>query len=90
MDFSPQPFPFGQGCHNLQTVPQDHAVGPVGFVLVEFRLDALIRQAIEVGEQVQLLHPAGFILLTGLTDQIIYQDLGVDFLLDIQGRRLHH
>ena len=34
-------FAFGQRCHDLEAVAEDHAVGPVGIVLVELGLGAL-------------------------------------------------
>ena len=45
-----QSLPLRQGRHYLQTIPQDHAVAPVGLVLVELGAVGPIRQPVEVCE----------------------------------------
>ena len=76
-------FPFGEGGHHLQAVAQDHAVAPVGVVLVELGPGAFARQPVEVGEQVELPRLTGFLLLTRLPDQIVDQHFRMDLLLDV-------
>ena len=48
----PQALPLGQRRHHLQAVAEDHAVGPVGVVLVELGLRVAFGHAVEVGEEV--------------------------------------
>ena len=82
-----QPFALGQRRHHLQAVAEDHAVGPVGVVAVELGAGVVVRQAVEVGEQIELL---GRRLLSFLAapDQVVDQHLRVDLLLDEQRRSL--
>ena len=50
-----EPLLLGQAGHHQQRIAQDHAVGPVALVVVEIDpLVELLRQAVEVGEQVEL------------------------------------
>ncbi len=49
-----RPFPLCQGGHDLEAVAQDHAIGPVGVVLVELGLGVIIRQAVKVGKEIKL------------------------------------
>ena len=66
----------------MEGVAQDHAVGPVGLVLVV--LDRLISgQSIEVFEQGQLR------LFDDLA-KIFDDDLRDDLFLDVDRRRIHH
>ena len=80
LHLSTQPFALGEGGHDLQAIAQDHAVRPVGVVLVELGLRLRARQAVEVGEEVDLrlrLHTA-----LGAPHEVVDQDLGMDLLLD--------
>ena len=47
-----QPLALGERGHDLEAVAEDHAVGPVGVVLVELGLGVLGGQAVEVGEEI--------------------------------------
>nr|WP_236690949.1 hypothetical protein [Levilinea saccharolytica] len=86
-----QALALGQRGHHLQAVAQDHAVGPVGVVLVKLGSGiGALGQAVEVGEEVQLLRLQFFLAGFGLAAQIIHQHLGVDFFLDVDGRGQHH
>jgi len=85
-----QPFPFGQRSHDLQGITQDHAVLPLAFMLVKLGSGRLPWQAVEVGEQIQLLGRFLCLGFFALAAQIIHQYLGMHFFLDIEGRRLHH
>ena len=55
LDLAAQPFALRQRRHHLQAVAEDHAVRPVGVVLVELGAGVGARQAVEVGEQVELV-----------------------------------
>ena len=77
-----EPFLLGQAGHDGERVAEDHAVGPVRIVLVE--LDFLVEavEAVEVGEQVELL-------LGGPGDvageEVVDEGLRVQFFLDVNG-----
>ncbi len=90
LDFAAQAFPFCQGCHHLQAVSEDHAVGPVGVVPVEFRPGAFAGESVEVREQVELVGLARTFPLLALPHQVVDQDLGMDFFLDVKRWSLHH
>ncbi len=83
-----QPFALGQRRHHLQAVAQDHAVRPVGVVAVKLGAGVVVRQAVEVGEQIELVVRR---LLSRLAapQQVVDQHLRVDLLLDEQRRRLN-
>ena len=49
-----QPLALRQRRHHLQAVAGDHAVRPVGVVLVELGAGVWVRQAVEIGKQVNL------------------------------------
>ena len=49
-----RPLALGERRHHLEAVAEDHAVRPVGVVLVELGPRLVARQAVEVGEQVGL------------------------------------
>ena len=55
LDFAAQTLAFGERCHHLQAIAEDHAVCPVGVVLVELGRARLVGQAVEVSEQIKLL-----------------------------------
>ena len=88
-----QPLALGQRRHHLEAVAENHPVRPVGVVLVELGPGALVGQAVEVGEQVGLGLPRGVLAVAapvlGPAPQVVDEDLGVDLLLDVEGRRLH-
>jgi len=50
----PQALALGQAGHHLQAVAEDHAVGPVGVVLIEVGLVRALGYTVEVGEEVEL------------------------------------
>ena len=80
----------------MQAVAEDHPVGPVGVVLVELGLGAVVGQAVEVGEEVNLF--GGLAWPGSLTPgpspggrgeealEVVDQDLGVDLFLDVDRR----
>ncbi|MDQ3002762.1 MAG: hypothetical protein M3Y08_16055 [Fibrobacterota bacterium] len=61
----------------------------MGIVLVELGLGIIIRQAVEVREQVHF-DVRDLVLILAAPQQVIDQHLGVDFFLDVQGRGMHH
>ncbi|MDZ7711765.1 MAG: hypothetical protein U5L06_00940 [Rhodovibrio sp.] len=73
----------GKRRHDLERIAQDHAVGPVPLVLVEFQLGVLVAlKAVEVREHV------GFVGLRlalggGAAAQVLDDRLGVNLLLDV-------
>ena len=79
--------------HHLQAVAEDHAVRPVGVVLVEVRAVGALRQPVEVGEEVCLIHAfRDRVVLRRLVApaaQVVDQHLGVHLLLDVERRRLN-
>ena len=86
-----QALSFGERRHHLEAVAEDHAVRPVGVVLVELGPRVVARQPVEVREQVGLS-----VLVPGLGSappclalEVVYEHLGVHLLLDEQRRRLH-
>ena len=81
-----QSFALGEGGHHLQAVTEDHAIGPVGVVLVEFGAGVFIRQPVEVGKEVEL---RGCFRFPAVANQIVDQHLGVNFFLDVEWWRLH-
>ena len=87
-----QPLAFGERRHHLEAVAEDHPVRPVGVVLVELGLGAVVRQAVEVGEQVGLGLGRGVLAVPAPVlrpaPQVVDEDLGVDLLLDEERRRL--
>ena len=85
-----QSLALGERGHDLEAVAEDHAVGPVGVVLVELGFGVLGGQAVEVGEEigetgldVLVLCAAG---LLALPHQVVDEDFGVDALLDVERR----
>ena len=58
-------------------------------MLVELGLGVLGRQAVEVGERVGLVF-VWLVAVPGLAHQVVYESLGVDPLLDVQGRRVNY
>ena len=91
-----QPFALGKTRHDLQGVPQDHAVGPMLIVLIELGLGIPIGDPIEIIKQRQLgvLHLTRGLLVRYLgtlpiarhADQIVDEHLRMDLLLDVQRR----
>jgi hypothetical protein len=82
-------FPFGEACHNLEAVPQDHAVRPVLIVLVELGFIYPFGDAVEVGKKIYL---AAFSLAVrfGPAEQIINKHLWLDLFLNVEGRSVDH
>ena len=81
-----QPLPLRQARHDFQAIAQDHAVRPM--LIMRIKFGALIgRDAIEIREQIRrilwLCPPLACAF------QILDNRLGVDFLLNIQWRRLN-
>ena len=89
-----QSFALGEGGHHLQTVAEDHAIGPVGVVLVELGAGVFIRQPIEIGKEVELeTRLVGDLIrlhFLAVASQVVDQHLGVDLLLDEERRRLRN
>ena len=90
-----QALALGQAGHDLQAIAEDHAVGPVGVVLVELGLGVGVGQAVEVGEKVDLLavllrRRARCRVPRLKAPEVVNEDFGVDLFLNIEGRRLHH
>ena len=50
LDLPAQSLALGEGGHDLEAVAQDHAVGPVGVVLVELGGAGVLGQAVKIGE----------------------------------------
>jgi hypothetical protein len=72
-----------------KAVAEDHAVGPVGRA-GRTRSWRLAGQAVEVGEQVELLGSTALAFLSlGWPQQVINQHLGVDLFLDVERRGVH-
>jgi hypothetical protein len=88
LNLAAQAFPFGQRRHDLEGVAENHAVRPVGVVLIELRFRAFVWQTIEVGEKVYLLVLSRLLLLLCSTHKLVYEDLGMDLFLDIERWRL--
>src|SRR5579872_3718587 len=55
LDFAAKTLALGQRCHYLQAIAEDHAIAPVGVVLVELGSGAFAGQSIEIGVHVDLL-----------------------------------
>jgi len=89
LHLSPQAFAFGEAGHDLEGIAEDHAVGPVLIVLVELGFVHAFGDAVEIGEEIGL--EAGFLGFGffGLAEEIVDQDFGMDFFLDVEGRRLN-
>ena len=92
MHLAAQALALGEGGHDLEAVAEDHAVGPVGVVLVELGLGVLGGQAVEVGEEigetgldVVVLCATG---LLALLHQVVDEDLGMDAFLDVERRHV--
>lgn len=88
LDLAAESFAFGEACHDLEAVAEDHAIGPIGVMLVELGPGGGIGEAVEVGEEVGLR--AGFLIFSclALPEEVVDEDLGMDFFLDIKGRGL--
>ena len=84
-----QPLTFRERGHHLQAVAEDHAVLPIPVVLVELGAVGALGQAVEVGEHVDLI-ARGLPAVARLARQVVDQRLGLDFLLDVQGRHVDH
>lgn len=75
-------FPLNQRRHHLQSVAEDHAVCPVGVVLIELSLRRLAWQPIKICKEIDLgLRRLG--VCFGAALQIVNQDFGMNLLLDI-------
>ncbi|MCK4725635.1 MAG: hypothetical protein KAT29_07530 [Anaerolineales bacterium] len=48
INFATQTFALGQRGHHLQAVAENHAVGPLAIVLVEFGLGSFTQQTVEI------------------------------------------
>jgi hypothetical protein len=88
LNLAAQRFALGEARHHRQAVAQNDAVRPVGVVPVELGHRLLVRQAVEIGEEVRhrrrlLLSP-----LSALPQEIVDQHLRVHLLLDVERRRL--
>ena len=89
-----QPLALGERRHHLQAVAEDHPVRPVGVVLIELGAGVFARQAVEIGEQVDLeprlaREPLRLRRLA-VSQQVVDQRLRMHLLLDEERRRLHH
>src|SRR5690606_15429027 len=82
-----QPLALGERGHDLQAVAQDHAVLPVHGMPVELVAVLRVGEPVEIGEEVRHvgLGRAG---LLGAALEIVDDRLGVDLLLDVEGRRV--
>ena len=85
LDFAFQAFAFGEGGHDEQAVAENHAIGPVLVVLVKFGFVHAGRDAVEVGEEVDAGRVA-FARLEGLALEVLDEEFGMDFFLDVEGR----
>ena len=84
LDLAAQLLALGEGRHHLEGVAEDHAVRPVGVVLVEVDLVELV-EAVEGVEERQL----GLVLgPLGGAAEVLDQDARVDLLLDVDRRRV--
>ncbi len=86
LHFATQSFALGERGHHLQAVSEDHAIGPVGVMLVELGTGVFIRQPVEVSKEVEL---RGCFRFLAVAYQVVDQHLGVDFFLDEERWRLH-
>ena len=86
LDFAAQAFAFGKRRHDLQAVAKNHAVRPIGVVLVELGGAGVFGQAVEITEKVNLRR-GGRGAGLGLAEQIINQGFGVNLFLDVKRRR---
>ena len=89
LDLAAQSFALGEGGHDPEAVAENHAVRPVGVVAVELGPGVFVRQAVEIGKQVDLGF-GGLPVRLGAAREIVHERLGMDFLLDVQRRRIHH
>ena len=98
LHFAAQAFALGKTRHHLQAVTQDHAVGPMLFVLVELGLGVAFWHAVEVfggiakqvGHKATLCSCVSRFGLVGLTLQVVNQHLGVYFFLNVKRRGIDH
>ena len=84
-----QALAFGERGHHPQAVAKDHAVRPVGVVAVELGAGAVVGQAVEIGEQIDL-RIAFALALFRSAHKIVDQRFGMHLLLDIQRWRVDH
>ena len=85
LDFAAQALALGERGHDLEAVAEDHAVGPVGVVLVELGGAGVFGQAVEIGEEVNLGR-GGRGAGLGLAEEVVNQDFGMDLFLDVERR----
>ena len=89
-----QPFALGERRHHLKTVAEDYPVRPVGVVLIELGAGVFARQAVEVGEKVdlktRLARKPLRLRRLAVSQQVVDQRLRMHLLLDEERRRLYH
>ena len=77
--------PLCKRCHHLQAVAEDHAIGPVGVVLIELRLSRFAREPVEIRKEIDLSF-CGLGVSLGSMLQVVNQHFRLNLLLDIERR----
>jgi hypothetical protein len=81
-----QPLALGKAGHNLERIPQDHAVAPVLVVLIELRLVHALGDTVEIRKEVGGDLSGLMLALPGFAQQVVDEHLRVDFFLDVERR----
>ena len=84
-----QPLALGEAAHDLERVAQDHAIRPVGVMLIVFCPLRAFRQTVEIGEEIRRVLRGVVAPARRFPQQVIDQSLGVNLLLGVEGRGLN-
>src|SRR6266481_3314862 len=87
LDLPPQSFPLSQRSHYLHAIAENHTVAPVRVVLVELGLSIVVRQPIEICEEIDLIR-GGFLVGLAAAQQVVNQNLRMHLFLDVQRWRM--
>lgn len=72
----------------MEAVAEDHTVGPIGVVLVELGFRVFAGEPVEISEEGVLVLGRG-IRFFRLAEEVVNENLWVDFFLDVDGRGGH-
>ena len=89
LHLAPQPLALGEASHHLQRIAENHTVRPVLVVLIELGLIHALRDAVKVGKEICRRLPGFVFTLVSFAQQIVYQGLGLDLLLDVERRSVN-